>query len=190
MDVKNAVKERRAVRTLGPVEVDSELVEDLAGVAGLAASCFNNQPWRFVFVYGEEKLQELFGALAGGNAWAKKASMLVAVVSRKDDDCVVADREYHLFDTGMATAQVLLRATELGLVAHPMAGFKGARAKKILGVPEDRTLVTLIAVGKRVDEIDEDLDEDAVEAERTRPPRKPLGEIAFKDTYGQRVGSS
>jgi len=30
--------------------------------------------------------------------------MFVAVFSRKDDDCVIKDREYHLFDTGMATA--------------------------------------------------------------------------------------
>jgi hypothetical protein len=78
----------------------------------------------------------------------------------------------------------------LGLVAHPMAGFKGIRAKKILGIPDDRTLVTLIAVGKRVEEIDGDLDEDAAEAERTRPPRKSLHEIAFKDGFGKGLEES
>ena len=56
MDVKEAIMTRRAYRSFVPVTITRELVEDLAGAAGLAPSCNNNQPWRFVFVYGPEAL--------------------------------------------------------------------------------------------------------------------------------------
>ena len=56
MDVKEAIMTRRAYRSFVPVTITRELVEDLAGAAGLAPSCNNNQPCRFVFVYGPEAL--------------------------------------------------------------------------------------------------------------------------------------
>jgi hypothetical protein len=50
--------------------------------------------------------------------------MIIAVFSQKDLDCIRrGGREYYLFDTGMATAFMILRAMGLGLVAHPIAGF-------------------------------------------------------------------
>ena len=57
MDVKNAIQERRAYRSLDPVEITDGLVRDLAENARLAPSCFNNQPWRYVFAYDPEVLR-------------------------------------------------------------------------------------------------------------------------------------
>ena len=59
MDVKEAIKRRRAYRSLEPVEISDELIHDLAKSAGLSASCFNNQPWRFVFARDPKVLQRL-----------------------------------------------------------------------------------------------------------------------------------
>jgi hypothetical protein len=75
--------------------------------------------------------------------------MIVAVCARKEDDCQNPDgRDHYMFDTGMATAFLLLRATELGLVAHPIAGYDHAGAKKALSIPDEYTLITLVIVGK------------------------------------------
>ncbi|MCX6667449.1 MAG: nitroreductase family protein, partial [Euryarchaeota archaeon] len=49
MDVKEAIKKRRAYRSFLPVEITKDLINDLAECAQLTASCFNNQPWRYVF---------------------------------------------------------------------------------------------------------------------------------------------
>ena len=90
------------------------------------------------------ELDEMRGALAKGNEWAQKASMIIAVHSKVEDDCLVAGREYFLFDTGMATALLILRAVELGLVAHPIAGFDEERVKEVLGLGgEDFTSFTI-----------------------------------------------
>ncbi len=185
MNVKEAIEARRAYRSLDPVEVTPELIRDLAESAGLAPSCFNNQPWRFVFVYEREKLEKLWEAMSRGNEWTRLASMIIAVVSRKDLDCDIKGREYYLFDTGMATAFLILRATELGLVAHPIAGYHEDKVKEILGIPEDMKVITLVIVGKHSSTISPLLTEKQVEAEKARPPRLPLEEYAFINGWKQ-----
>jgi len=181
--LKELLEKRRAYRSLKPFEVTDELINDLAVSAGLGPSCYNKQPWRYVFVYEEEALNKLHDALPGGNSWAKKASLLVAVFSRRDFDCIVKDREYYLFDTGTATGFMILRATEMGLVAHPMAGFDEDKVKEALNIPVDMKVITLIAIGKYSEEIDPDLPEKMVEIEKKRPERKPVEEFVYKNKF-------
>ena len=158
-------------------------IKDLAQSASFSPSCFNYQPWRFVFVYDEKKLKEMYSALSKGNEWAKNASMIVAVFSKKDFDCVVKEREYYLFDTGMAVGLMILKATELGLIAHPIAGFDEAKTKEILNIPDEMTVITLIIVGKHSNEIKGELTEKQVEIEQERPPRKSFNEFTWLNSY-------
>jgi len=182
MNVKQAIQTRRAYRSLEPVEITEELVRDLAQSAQLAPSCFNSQPWRFVFAYDPDILKKLHGAMSKGNKWVEAASMIIAVFSKKDLDCLIKGREYYLFDTGMATAFIMLRATELGLVAHPIAGYKEDAVKEILGIPEEMTLITLLIVGKHADTIGPLLSDKQVDWEMSRPERLPLEEFAYANS--------
>lgn len=178
MDLHEAIKERRAYRSLAETEITEELARDLAEHASLAPSCFNKQPWRYDFVYGGERLESLKASLSKGNEWAHAASMIIAVYSRLDYDCDIKGREYYLFDTGLSVGIMVLRATELGLVAHPIAGYDEDAAKSALGIGDDMRLITLVIVGKRSEEMSEILSEKQVEAERERPERKPMEEFA------------
>jgi nitroreductase len=170
---------------LDQIELPDEVIEELASAARLAPSCFNNQPWRYVFVRDKTMLEKMFGALSEGNAWAKKASCIIAVFGKKENDCVIKDREYYLFDIGMATAFMILRATELGLVAHPIAGFSPQAAKEILGIPGDVMLITLLIVGKKADAEQTGFTEKQIETERQRPERRPLSRIYSIDKYDE-----
>lgn len=183
MDVREAIQTRRAYRSLGSVEITEELISDLAESAQLTCSCRNNQPWRFVFAHAPEVLERLQGAISKGNQWARAASMIIAVFSEKSLDCVNKGREYYLFDMGMATAFVMLRATELGLVAHPIAGYAEESVKEILGIPEGMTLIVLLIVGKRPETPSPLLSEEEVQAEEERPERLPLEEFAYVNHY-------
>ncbi len=176
MEVMDAIRARRSYRSLAPSDAGPWLADELATAASLAPSCFNRQPWRFVFVSGDA-LQGVFAALSRGNEWFRAASMVAGVYTRRDLDCVAGRREYYLFDTGMAVGMMLLRATELGLVAHPIAGFDEEAASRALGLPEDALLITLVALGRRADTISTALSGHQIEAERERPPRLPLDEI-------------
>ncbi len=183
MDVKDAIEKRRAYRSLAPVEITDELVVDLVKAVQLAPSCFNNQPTRFVFVYETEILNKLKEALNPGNAWAKTASMIIAVFGKKDFDCDVKGRIYYLFDIGQATAFLQLRATELGLVAHPIAGYDEGKVKAILGIPEEMNVITLVIIGKKSDTITPILSEKQVASEKERPKRKTISEFVNRNIY-------
>ena len=126
----------------------------------------------------------MHGALSKNNRWIERASMIVAVFSKEEDDCRVRGRIYHQFDTGMATAFLILRATELGLVAHPIAGYKEKRVKEILDIPEEMQVITLVNVGEHAETLHDLLTEGQKEGEKERPPRKAFEEFAYIDRYG------
>lgn len=186
MDVHQAIQERRAYRSLSPVAITNDLIEDLAGHARLAPSCFNNQPWRFVFVHDPEMLVKMHEALSSGNGWAHKASLMIAVFSNPEDDCIIRDRMYHQFDCGLAAGFLVLRATEMGLVAHPIAGFSPKKTREILGIPDEYQVITLIIVGKHAGQINPVLSDKQRASEKKRPERMRLSEFVFTDRFGER----
>ena len=183
MDVKEAIEKRRAYRSLIPIEISKDLIKDFAECAQITASCFNNQPWRYIFVYDKKMLEKMHEALSSGNEWAYKASMIIVVLGKKEDDCVIHDRIYYRFDIGMATCAIILRATELGLIAHPIAGYSPRKTREILGIPDDIDVITLVIVGKHSDKIDSVLSDKQVEAEKERPVRKKIDEFVYMNRY-------
>ena len=183
MNVKEAITNRRAYRSFDPVEITDDMIKDFSELAQVAPSCMNKQPWKFVFIFEKEQLEKLFSTLSPGNKWAEKASLIIGTFSKPKDDCIIGERNYFLFDTGMATAFIVLRATELGLIAHPIAGFNETKAKEILNIPDDYQLITLIIVGKHSKEINPVLSEPMQLGEKNRPPRKSIEEFTFMNRY-------
>ena len=185
MNVKEAIEKRRAYRSLDSIEISKELIIDLAKTAQIAPSCGNKQPWRFIFVNDKQQLNQLFTTLSEGNKWVEKASMIIAVFSKPEYDCLIGKRQYYLYDTGLATALLILRATELGLVAHPIAGFNEEKAKILLNIPNEMRLITLIIIGKHSKEINPVLSESMKLGEKQRPPRLSLEDLIFLNEYGK-----
>lgn len=187
MDVHHAITNRRAYRALQKFEIHRDILNSLAKAASLAPSCFNKQPWRYVFVYEEKILQKMFTTLSSSNkSWATRASLIIVVFSKKEDDCVSKggkiDREYYLFDVGMATAFMILQASELKLVAHPIAGYNPDGVHEILSIPISYNIINLLIVGKKDPDISL-LSESQKQIELTRPVRKSLNKIVFYNRY-------
>ena len=187
LEVYEAINKRRAFRSLKPFNVTKKLIKDLAESARLSASCFNNQPWRYIFVYDRKILEKMHKALSDGNKWAQKASMIIVVLGRSEDDCIIRDRIYYRFDIGMATAQMILRATELGLVAHPIAGYSPKKTREILNIPEDIDVITLVIVGKHSDKINPDMSDKQIASENIRPERIPIESFVYHNKWRNNV---
>ncbi len=178
--VSPIMKARRARRALGG-KVSRATIKRLVQAAALAPSCFNMQPWRFVAATGDALLA-VHAGLKGGNAWAKAAPVIFAIVSRPELDCQLSmDREYWMFDCGMAAMNLQLQATQMGLYAHPMAGFDPAVVKKALAIPADHVLIALVAVGRPADV--SALDAEQQKMERARRERKALGSVLSFDRF-------
>lgn len=186
MDLKEAIETRRAYRALGPAEMNDGVIKELASAARLMPSCFNNQPWKFVFARSKGSLEKVHDCLSKNNDWAKKASVIIAAFAKKENDCVIKEREYYLFDLGMAVSALVLRATGLGLVAHPIAGFDNEKVRLALGIPEGNMVLTLIIVGKKIDDLGALTPQQAA-GEADRPPRLPLENIYSVDAYDEKL---
>ena len=183
MNVEEAINKRRAYRALEKAEIEDHVLGQLVDAARLAPSCFNNQPWNFVFVRDKDMLEEMKTVMSKGNEWTYRASMIVAVFSRQEDDCNIKERHYFLFDAGQATAFMQLRATELGLVAHPIAGYSEKKVKDILGIPEGYTVITLIIFGKHSEHPERLLEGDKLKVEEKRPDRRAPEEFVHLDRF-------
>jgi hypothetical protein len=128
-------------------------------------------------------LEKVFSTLSDTNKWAHKASMIIAVFSKREFDCTPGKtREYYLFDTGMATAFMILKGTELGLVMHPIAGYSHSKIKTALEIPEEMTVITLIIVGKHSRD-DSLLTDNQKTSESKRPKRKETNEFVYLNKY-------
>ncbi len=187
MEVKTAIEKRRAYRSLQKAKITDDLIKTLGKAASLSPSCFNNQPWKFVFVYNEEILEKMVSALSSGNqSWAKNASMIIAVLGKKEDDCVIkgekGERAYYLFDIGQSVAFLILQAVDLGYVAHPIAGYNPNLVREILSIPSSYKVVNLIIIGKKNPNND-NLSEKQRKSELERPTRHPLDDFVFHNKF-------
>ncbi|MFH2114072.1 MAG: nitroreductase family protein, partial [Spirochaetota bacterium] len=128
-------------------------------------------------------------SLSEGNVWATRASAILAVVVKESDDCRLEDgRDYALFDAGLCAMNMITQATAEGLVAHPIAGYNPKKAKAALGIPTDYILITLIILARKGELEGEDtslLKDWQLERERGERLRKPVGETAFLNSWGQ-----
>lgn len=77
---------------------------------------------------------------------------------------------------------MMLAATDMGLVAHPIAGYDPLKAKEILGIPSEYVLIALIILGRPGKDVS-GLSEKQLLAEKERPERRPVGENFFCDRW-------
>jgi nitroreductase len=182
MDVAEAIHRRRAYRVFDPRPVEEETVSALVEAMRLAPSCNNMQPWRVVICSGEA-LTRVKEALTKGNVWATVAPLILVVAGKPADDCRANEgRDYFKFGCGLAVGEMVLRATELGLIAHPIGGFDPIRVREALDIPIDYVVITLIICG--YPGTDESLLSDKQKAQqRERPERKPVWENFFRDGW-------
>jgi nitroreductase len=140
---------RRATRSISPEPLRADVIAELIEAARLTPSCYNNQPWRFLFLESQEARAKGHEALSAGNrTWAVRAPLLVVGYSRRDDDCVTADgRAYHEFDLGMSVMNLMMAATHHGLVARPMAGFDAETIKQEFNLDEAAQPLVMVAIG-------------------------------------------
>lgn len=166
--------------------VEREKMLTLLEAARWAPSCFNDQPRRFL-VFDEsdaEALERARACLSPGNAWALKAPILMLSVARETFEKNGKPNRWAQHDTGLATENLLLEAVELGLAAHPMAGYDADRAQTEFGIPEGFTSIAMIAIGYPYRGKLDDLDEKLRSRELESRERKAIAEIAFAGKWG------
>ena len=99
------------------------------------------QPWHFVLVQGDEAIDELATAFNETNQEVREAPLLIVICARVEDDVTVDEKPYYLFDAGLAVENLLLAATDLGLVTHLILSFDEGEVRRILEIPDEYRVV-------------------------------------------------
>lgn len=155
------ILKRWSPRALSGESLSDEELLALFEAAKWAPSCYNNQPWRFIYVKkGTPAWDKLFSVLASGNKiWTAKAAVLVLVLSRSHFELNDRPNPTASFDCGAAWENLALEATARGLVAHAMSGFDYEAARANFNIPNSYKLEAVIALGRpgKREDLPEDL---------------------------------
>ncbi len=176
MELDKVIEKRQSIRSFDasrPVGV--EFVKQALAAAQMAPTWKNSQTGRY-YVISDKNLLDRFReeCLHPYNAKNSAAAPVLIVTSyvgnisgfRKDGsrDNELGN-EWGAYDLGLQNANLLLKATELGLSSLVMGLRDADKIREMLEIPAEEIIVSVIALGYA-----------AVEAER--PPRKSLEEVA------------
>lgn len=148
MTILQEIEKRRSPLVFREDDVEKHKIDAIVEAARWAPSCFNKQPWKYVFVHKRDSSRaNLEAALALGNGWAKRAPYLVAVGAHPHDACKTNDLPYYAYDVGLSVMTLTIEAEHQGLRVHQMAGWTEEKVKEALGFPEDYRVVVVFALG-------------------------------------------
>lgn len=145
-DALELVRSVRQVRQYIEGEVSDEQLNTLLEIARWTGSSRNTQPWRFVVIRDKRMLHDL-GQLRENITWVGEGAIAIGLVSPGENP------PHEAYDEGRVTERLMIAAKMMGLGAG--TGWFGepereAQAKALLGVPEDRTLRSVVVIGPYV----------------------------------------
>jgi len=152
-DIDSMFIDRWSPRAFSSDPLPQEQIDSLFEAARWAPSCYNEQPWLFIYARSPEDRERFLPALLAGNqSWAWRAPLLMFLLCRRNFAHNGKVNRHAPFDAGAAWLALALQARKLGLHAHAMAGFSRQKAYEILEVPEDEyDIMAAIVVGRRTE---------------------------------------
>jgi nitroreductase len=183
MELMEAVKGRRSVRTYTADPVPDGKLRTVLEAVQWAPSWANTQCWEVIVVREQGTKKQLAETLSLGNA-AREAILqapltivLVGIEGRagfkKGAAATDKGEWWYMFDCGLATQNLCLAAYAEGLGTVIVGLFDAARAAKILQVPAGKAVVAMTPLG--------------FPAKAPSPPkRKEIAEFVYYETYGRR----
>ena len=184
LNIHPLIKQRWSPRAFSEKAVETDKLERLLEAARWSASCFNEQPWRFVVGLKDQNhaYDKIFKSLAEGNRlWCKNVPVLILLVAKRTFTHNKKINKWAFYDLGQAAAYISLQAMAEGLYVHQMAGFDAQQIAKAFEIPDDFEPFTVMAVGYLGEATS--LPEDLKNIELSVRQRKPLNELVFGDGW-------
>jgi nitroreductase len=173
MNVFEAIKKRRSIRSYQNKDVEEEKLLRILEAARCAPSASNRQEWRFVIVKDREKRKSLCKA-AKGQKFVEEAPIVIACCADTDNHMMTCGQLCYPIDVAIAIDHMTLAAVELGLGTCWIGAFYEKEVKKILNIPPYIRVVELLTLGYPKEE-------------PTSPrERLPLQDITFFEEWGRK----
>ena len=164
----------RQVREFTDEPVDPAVLDAIADAARWSGSSQNTQPWRFITIREPDTLRALAEAGTPQTRGLTTATAAIAIVMPEAEGKAIS----FAYDEGRAAERILIAATlfELGAGISWIFGKVRPAVAALLGLPEDRFVRTIVAIGHPSDA-----------ARRPKSPRGaarlPREEVVFSERW-------
>lgn len=143
MEALEAIRDRRSIRRYQSKDVSDEKLIQVLEAGRWAPSAHNSQPRKFI-VIKDEKTRKSLARIAAYGSFLAEAPVAIAVV-------IDPSLSNHPVEDGAAATQnMLLAAHALGLGSCWIGSYNSGyedRAKHILGIPDNKRLLSIISLG-------------------------------------------
>jgi len=146
MDVSEAIRQRRSIRSYQERPVEQVKLERVLDAGRLAPSARNMQEWRFVVVRDAATRARLAEA-ACGQAFVGEAPVVIAACATKCDHVMTCGQYCYPIDVAIAVDHMTLQAVEEGLGTCWIGAFHEGQVKATLGIPDAVRVVALLPLG-------------------------------------------
>ena len=150
MTVVEAIRKRYSCRAYQDRAVEQDKLAQVFEAARLAPSAKNMQDWRFVVVTDKEKRQQVAGSTNKPEVFGKAGVIIVACSN--SDYVMRCGQATGPIDVAIALEHICLQATDLGLGTCWIGSFLPEEIRAILDIPDDITVIELMALGYPADE--------------------------------------
>ena len=148
MSVWDAVAHKRVIRSFADRPIEPDQLVRILNAGRRAASSKNLQRWHFIVCRDRQHLEELSAV----GPWAGHLASAAAAIALVTPDPTAADAPLSvMFDLGMAAANMMLVAWELGIGSVPATVYEHDLARQLLGYPDDHHCEYLISFGYPAD---------------------------------------
>jgi nitroreductase len=148
MEVFEAIRRRRSVRTYLPDPVPQDKLKRILEAGRLAPSAGSIQPWHFIVVFDKGKRE----TLAKGGRYAKFLSQAPLVIVGCGNKKLSPN--WNVVDTAIAMQNMVIAAVGEGLGTCWVGSFKEEKVKELLKIPEQFSVIALLAVGYAREKLD------------------------------------
>ena len=166
--------------------VTPEQILALLEAARWAPSCFGDQPWRFVVCNkntDQDAWQKAYDCLSEGNqGWARNAPLLILAIASGFLSKNNKVNRWGQYDTGAASMNLCIQATDMGLMVHQMGGFDAEKAVQAFTIPEEFTPMAMLAIGYQLPP--EEISNEIRERECAERHRNPVTENFYRGSFG------
>lgn len=171
MDTLDRIATKIEVREFSGKPVGPDVKLKILEAARMTGSSMNTQHWRFLVIQEREAIERLAQDSTTGG-WVRGCSFAVVILA---DPAVPG----YLIDTGRALQDMQLAAWDQGVGSGVYTGFDSARLRKDFGVPDNLRPTAGLGFGYAKKPVT-----------GRRKNRKPLGEVAFAETFGRVLDAS
>ena len=146
MGVMTAIKMRRSIRHYKDKAVEEEKLGKVLEAGRLAPSAGNLQEWKFVVVR-DKGTREKLAKTSTAERFIREAPVTIIACATVTDYVMECGQLAYPIDVAIAVDHITLKAVEEGLGTCWVGGFDEEEVKKILGIPNNIRIVTLLTVG-------------------------------------------